>query len=150
MANLNGFDANAVEPLGYFEPVPAGKYKAQITASEMKPTKQGDGSFLELEFTIVDGAYKGRKMWDRLNLNNPNAKAVEIAKRTLSSICRAVNVLRPADSVALHNIPLMITVKMKKREDNGEMTNEIKGYSKCDGGATASQTAQGGKPPWTR
>ena len=38
MANLNGFDANQVEPTASFDPIPAGKYLAAITESEMKPT----------------------------------------------------------------------------------------------------------------
>ena len=55
MANLNGFDANHVEPTGNFEPIPAGKYQAAITESEMKPTKNGGGSYLQVTFTITDG-----------------------------------------------------------------------------------------------
>ena len=46
MANLNGFNANEVEPNSSFEPIPAGKYLAAITASETKPTKSGNGSYL--------------------------------------------------------------------------------------------------------
>ena len=46
MADLNGFDANQVEPTGDFEPIPAGKYLAVITDSEMKPNKAGTGSLL--------------------------------------------------------------------------------------------------------
>ena len=48
MADLSGFDANQVEPTGDFEPIPAGKYLAVITDSEMKPTKSGTGSLLQL------------------------------------------------------------------------------------------------------
>jgi len=43
MANLNGFDANQVEPAAKFDPIPAGKYLAVITESEQKPTKAGTG-----------------------------------------------------------------------------------------------------------
>ena len=49
------FNANDVEPNVGFDPVPAGKYLAVITASEMKPTKNGNGSSCELEFQIVEG-----------------------------------------------------------------------------------------------
>ena len=34
MANLNGFDANQVEPFSEFEPIPAGKYLAIRGKSE--------------------------------------------------------------------------------------------------------------------
>ena len=90
MANLTGFDANSVNPATDFEPLPAGKYLAIITDSEMKPTKSGSGNYLELTFQVIDGPFKGRMLWSRLNLDNPNAQAVQIAQGELSAICRAV------------------------------------------------------------
>ena len=41
MADLRGFDANAVEPNESFDPLPNGDYLSIITASEMKPTAVG-------------------------------------------------------------------------------------------------------------
>ena len=152
MANLNGFNATEVDPATTFEPLPAGKYLAAITESEMKPTKSGSGSYLQLTFTVLDGEYKNRILWARLNLNNPNATAVKIARSELSAICHAVGVMQPKDSVELHNMPLVITVKLKKREDTGELTNEVKAYAKK--GAAAGQPQQApvadSTPPWKR
>ena len=37
--------------------------------------------------------------------------------------------LAPKDSVELHNLPPVITVGQKKRDDDGEYTNVIKGYA---------------------
>jgi hypothetical protein len=152
MANLNGFDARTVEPTADFEPIPAGKYIAAITESEMKPTKSGSGSYLQLTFTILEGEFKNRVLWARLNLNNPNATAVKIARSELSAICHAVGVLSPKDSVELQNLPLRITVKLKKREDTGELTNEIKGYAKKETAAGQPQQASvaDNTPPWKR
>ena len=132
MANLNGFDANTVEPADDLEPIPAGKYVAVITDSEMKPTKSGTGNYLQLTFQIVEGEYANRLLWVRLNLDNPNATAVEIARRELSAICRSVGVLVPTDSADLHNLPCVIHVRVKRRNDTGELQNEVKGYSKKD------------------
>jgi hypothetical protein len=152
MANLNGFDASQVEPTASFDPIPAGKYLAAITETEMKPTKNGSGSYLQMTFTVLDGEYKNRVLWARLNLNNPNATAVKIARSELSAICHAVGVLQPRDSVELHNIPLLITVKVKKREDTGELTNEIKGYEPKAAAAGQPQQAPASDttPPWKR
>lgn len=152
MANLNNFNANEVEPNVGFEPVPADKYIAMVTASEMKPTKNGDGSYLELELTILEGQYKDRKVWDRLCLNHPNAQTVKIARGYLSAICRAVGVLQPKDSCELHNIPMCITVKCKKRDDNDEITNEVRGYAKKESAAGKPQQAAptDNTPPWKR
>ena len=148
MANLNGFNANEVEPNAGFEAIPAGKYIAAITDSQMKATKNASGSFLELEFTITEGEYKNRKIWDRLCLNHSNPQTVTIARGNLSAICRAVNVLQPQDSVELHNIPLQITVKLKKMDD-GDLTNEIKGYG-AKSSSQSQSTQPGSIPPWRR
>lgn len=153
MADLRGFDANNVEPTGDFEVVPGGKYLAAIIESEMKPTKASTGAFLQLVFQILDGQYKGRKLWARLNLENPNAQAVQIARAELSAICRAVGILAPSDSQELHNLPLLITVKVRKRPDTGELTNEIKAYAKKETPpppAAGNQPPANSTPPWRR
>lgn len=150
MANLGNFDANQVDPSVEFEPIPAGKYLAMITESEEKPTKSGSGSYLQLKFQILEGEYKGRFVWARLNLSNPNATAVQIARAELSAICRAVGVLTPSDSAQLHNLPLIISVKCKKRGDSDEFTNEIKGYAKREVANGQPQQAANGTPPWRR
>ena len=150
MADLHGFDARNVEPSTEFEALPAGRYVAAIVESEMKPTKNGSGSFLELKFQVLDGEHKGRHLWARLNLDNPNAMAVKIARGELSAICRAVGVLTPNDSVDLHDIPLAIKVKVKKRQDTGDLTNEIAAYEKKGAAAGEPQQAQEDTPPWAR
>jgi len=150
MANLNGFNAANVEPAVDFEPIPAGKYLAVITASEMKPTKTGSGTFLELTFQVIEGQYKNRMLWSRLNLDNPNAQAVQIAQAELSAICRAVGVITPKDSIELHNLPLLVTVKVKKREDTGDLVNEIKAYAKKEAATGQPQQQMTSTPPWSR
>ncbi len=151
MADLQGFDANQVEPTTDFEPIPAGKYLAVITDSEMKPTKAGTGHYLQLAFQIIEGPYKNRFVWARLNLDNPNATAVQIARAELSAICRATGVMAPKDSVELHNLPLVIHVRCKKRSDTGDIANEVRGYSKRETPAPAAvPSAADNTPPWKR
>ena len=150
MADLRGFDANKVEPSVPYEAIPAGKYLAMITASEMKPNKAGTGRFLELCFTIIEGELKNRQVWSRLNLENPNELAMKIAQAELSAICRAVGIMAPNDSVELHNLPLTIRVKCKKRKDTDEISNEIGGYEKRDAVTGKPQQAQTNTPPWRR
>jgi hypothetical protein len=151
MADLRGFDANQVDPTTPFDPIPAGKYLAVITDSAMKPTKAGDGHYLELTFQILEGEFKNRMLWARLNLDNANATAVQIARAELSGICRAIGVMEPNDSAELHNLPLVITVRCKKRKDTDEIVNEIRGYAKKEQPAPPTQTgSENGTPPWKR
>lgn len=151
MPNLNGFNAAEVEPIGVFEPLPPGKYVAIITKSEMRPTKSGQGSYLQLAFTIAEGAHKNRVLWVRLNLAHPNAQAVKIARSQLSAICRAVGVMQPRDSVELHEIPLVITVALRPREDTGELANVVKGYERKEPARYGCQApVTDNTPPWKR
>ena len=158
MAIIN-FNANDVEPSKAFDPIPAGKYIAVITDSEMKETRAGTGRYLQLEFEITDGEYAGRKLWSRLNIENQNAEAVRLARADLSAICRAVNVLTPSDSTDLHNLPLVIKVHCRKDKNTGEITNDIRGYEskanykpepkQAPATPTNAQTTRvPSKPPW--
>lgn len=150
MANLNGFNAANVDPATDYEAIPAGKYLAIISNSEMKPTKSGSGTYLELTFQVIEGQYKNRLLWSRLNLSNPNTQAVQIAQGELSAICRAVGVMQPKDSAELHNLPLQITVKVKKREDTGDVVNEVRGYARKEAASGQPQQETTNTPPWAR
>lgn len=150
-ANLTGFDANTVNPSEPFVPLPEGRYLAVITDSEFKPTKRGGGKLLKLTLQVVDGPHKSRKLFANLNLENANADTVRIARADLSAICRAVGVLQPKDSCELHNIPLVVVVGHKKRDDNGALANVIRGYEKKAALAPAPAAASAAGPaPWKR
>lgn len=141
MAQLNQvFDATTVEPISSFEPVPNGEYVCLFTDSEIKDTKSGTGTYLQLTAEIVEGPYKGRLIWERINLTNPNTTAVEIGQKTLSAICHAVNVPRVQDSVELHNKPFKAKVVVKKSLEYGD-SNEIKGYSAMAGAPSPTPAA---------
>lgn len=150
MVKLSGFDASEVEPSTGFEPLPEGKYTAIITESEEKTTRRGDGSYLSLKFQIVEGKYQNRTLFANLNLDNPNKVAVDIARADLSAICRAVGVLQPQESAELHNKPMVITVKCKKRDDTGDIQNNISGYSKVGGSTESAEYESESKAPWKK
>ncbi len=128
MSTLN-FDASQVVPnSGASDPIPVDKYPMAITASEMKGTKDGTGAFLLVELTVLDGQYAGRKVWDRLNLDNKNPVAVEIAYGTLSAICHACNILQVGDSQQLHGIPMMVSIGIQPAKGDFEASNKAKSY----------------------
>jgi hypothetical protein len=127
--DLSGFNARDIEPAkNVSDVIPTGKYDVVISKTERKPTKSGNGEYLQLEFTIIQGPHADRKVWSRLNLDNPNPIAVSIAKAELSAICRAVGVLTPSDSSELQDIPLNIDIRIEKRVDTGGETNVVKGF----------------------
>ena len=152
MSTIN-FNAEAVEPSVPFEAIPAGKYTAIITDSDLKETRSGNGRYLQLEFEITEGEYAGRKLWSRLNIENPNPEAVKYARADLAAICRAVGVLHPGDSVELHNLPLRITVRCRKNQDD-EIVNEVKSDEAVEKVTIPTvptpQAGANSAPPWAR
>lgn len=147
MAGLGGtFDATQVEPTQPFTVIPAGKYKAQVVASEIRATNNGAGQYLWFELDILDGEHAGRKLFERLNLWNDNATAVEIAQRTLSAMCHATGQLHVEDSEALHFKPMIVTVRVRpagpgKDGKQYDASNEIRGYEAVSGAAPAPVAA---------
>lgn len=159
--DLNGFNALEIEPATSYEVLPANWYKCVITNTEEKPTKAMTGSYLQLTIEVIEGDYQGRKVFDRLNLKNPNSVAVEIAQRSLSSICRAIYVPNPKDSIELRDKPLMVKISVKPADGQYSASNEVKGYEAASDVvaavtgvpvAVSSAGAAGGVsvPPWKR
>lgn len=161
MASI-GFQFNAAEvkPQDDYSPIPAGDYIAQVTESEIKPTKNQTGQILTLRWQVLDGPCKGRLVFDRINIINQNPKAQEIGQQQLSSICRATGVAALTDSVQLHMKPIMISVKIRKDEQYGD-SNECKAYKPLSGSgaitpaatpfaAAAPAPAAAPTPPWAK
>lgn len=156
MANLN-FNAATVAPASANIVVPAGWYNVIIEHSEVVPTAAGTGTILKLRYSIVDGEFKGRKIFGQLNIVNPSPMAQEIAQKQLSAICHAVNVIQCNDSQQLHNIPFKVKLKITpggiKDQHTGEKyddKNEVTGWEKSSTNVGVSGgSAPGATPPVT-
>lgn len=133
-----------------FEVLPAGIYTVKVTAGEMKKTKKGNGEYLQVEMTVVEGEHADRKIFDRFNLVNPSAEAVKIARGQFAALREAVGVLDPVDIAALMGPRFQVKVKCVKRNDKpDEMTNEVAGYIKRGQTATTPPQQSAGAP-WAR
>lgn len=154
MAILTGaYDpqAEAQQDLGK---LPTGEYVAVIIDSDMKPTSSNNGHYLELTYEVVDGPLKGRKHWERLNLDNPNAKTVEIANRQFAAIREATGVANPRDSQELHNKPHVIRIEFYpagSAKRNGQVRDrdeaEIRAWKKLEGGVGNAPAAAAASAP---
>ena len=141
-----GFNANNVEPSTPMDVLPAGKYLCIAIASELKPTKNGAGEYLQITFEVLDGQCKGRKIFERLNIRNSNKTAEDIAQRALSALCHAVGVIELDDSEQLHNIPVTLDVAIEPAKGEYSASNKVKGYSSASGGAPAPMAARTSAP----
>ncbi len=146
MSNLN-FNAETVEPQSDFSPIPAGEYLVMVTSSEIKDTKSGQGQYLQMTLQVLDGAYKNRLVFDRINTQNTNPIAQEIGQRALSALCHAVNVLHISNSFQLHNIPFIARLVVTKSDQYGN-SNEVKAYKSAAGKKPAVHTSPATTKPY--
>lgn len=159
MVALN-FNATQVKPNVSPDPIPTGQYPVVITRSEEKPTKAGNGSYIELEMTVQGGEFNGRKVFDRLNIRNPNQQAVDIAYATLSAICHVTGRLNITATEQLHGVPFVAVVNKLPRNDDSHlppdqqrMTNEVRGYKDINGndpGFAGNVSNPGAQPNWAQ
>ena len=150
MATIN-FNVSEVAPAQEFQPLPEGKYEAVISDSDVKPTRAGNGSYIQLEFEVVSGEYKGRRLWGRYNVENTNREAVEIGRAQFSAVCQAAGVPSPRDTAELHNRTLVLSVRCKRRKDTDELENVISGYKPKETAQPAAPVQQQpATAPWAR
>lgn len=148
-------DFSQVAPdAGRAGPIPADWYILAMEKSENKPTKDGNGNtYLECVFGVVEGQFKGRKVYHRFNLNNSSQQAKEIAFGQMSALCHAVNHLQVNDSSELHGRAFKGRVKVTPAQGEYEASNEITSFknvndaSAVDAVKANQAAAQGFKPP---
>ena len=134
-------------------PLPEGKYEVIITRSDIKTTQRGDGEYIELEMQVTGGDHAGRRHWERLNINNPNKKAEDIARAALGQLCVALGVNDMSDTEQLHDIPFVASIEVDRKDPT---RNRIVGYEsaaaapKAPPAAPARPAAPAGARPWAR
>ena len=96
-------------PPPQFELIPQGTIATVVThirpgnAGEdglLKRSKDGGCEMLDLEFTVVDGTFKGRKLWQNMVLvgtTDGHAKAADISRGTLKAMLDSALGLKPDD-----------------------------------------------------
>lgn len=144
MASLS-FNANDVAPSAPREVLPPGEYLIQAVKSDVKPTRSGNGTVAEYEYEILDGQFKGRRLWDRFNMRHENAQAQEIGQRQFSALCHAAGVMNVSNTEQLHFKPVIGVVKVRpagpdKQGVHREAQNEFGGYKPRDGKASPPPT----------
>ena len=129
MTKLSDFkiDWNKVEEID-FEPLPAGRYAAKVTKSEIVQTKKGD-HMVKLVLSVL-GANKGKNVFAQHMLTckaSPNAAKYGRAKiKSLAKYCE-LDFDKLDSTSELHDIPVGIKIKLTTSDDYGDK-NEITSY----------------------
>jgi len=84
--SFQGFEVDANQASTGFGPMPEGVYQLMVEKVEDKPNKKGTGALLELTIIVVDGKFKGRKLWENFNYANSNPRAVQMAMASMHAL----------------------------------------------------------------
>jgi hypothetical protein len=124
------------------------RYPVEITGCDVKPTKAGDGEYIEVEFST----YEGRRYVHRYNVANPNQDAERIGRSQFSALHHAAGVPALTDTDQLIGRKVVLDMGIKKNKA-GEDENTIRGYIPANGATSApkpqhTKPGAASAPPW--
>jgi hypothetical protein len=114
----------------------------------VKETKAGTGRYAELVIEITDGDFARRKIWDRLNIDNPDGETEKRARGQLRSVSDACGIARLKSTEQLHDIPFKLSLDIDRRDPT---RNKVRGYSSAKAAFEINKPAvavTSGKKPW--
>ena len=69
--------------------LPAGEYVAQVVEASIQQPNSGDGYYLSLTWKIIEGAYEGRQVWQRITYQHSSEQAQTFGRKTLKDLLRS-------------------------------------------------------------
>ncbi|GAA0768690.1 hypothetical protein [Brevundimonas olei] len=140
-----------------FELIPDCDVVAHVISDEVTDKDGGARVRLVLCWEILEGPHAKRRVWDGLNIVNPNDTTERIAKKAVLSLCNIHSIPTPLrDSTLLHFKPTRIKIRTKPADGQWSAQNVIKGYSAATPSGAAAPQQQGvgapaagtGNRPW--
>ena len=125
MPSLGNFDPNQYQ--NTYEPIPAGDYLVTISESSIDTADDGSQKVKITMEVMQPVELYGRKAFASFTLEHANPKYVEIGRKILANVCRAVGVMAPRETEELHGIPFYVRLVVEQWDD-GSLHNEAKAY----------------------
>ena len=122
------FDPQEHEPSKEFEVLPPGKYTCLIESAELKTNSKGTGKLVKVVLCVIDGQFKNRKLFDNINVQNPDEECQRMGIAQLSSIGRAAQCYPVNDTADLVGKVVVAVITVKKRKDTGADANNVRMY----------------------
>jgi hypothetical protein len=122
------FNTDTEEGSKPIEILPVGKYVAEATNASYGELKSGKGSAVELCWTIVEGEYENRLVFQTVILQHESEKAKAIGRGMFKDICVSCGITGPVTdlSVLLYKkVHLRVGVEKDKTGEYGDK-NRVK------------------------
>ena len=125
-------DFSNVKDSQTFAPIPAGTYNVCVDEAEVRPTKKGDGEFVNVKLRVIDGPQANRFLFQNFNIKNPNPQAVEIGMQQLKSLmkCSGMKEMKLTSVLDLVGLMCQAVVKIKIDEKYSPEGQAVVSYFK--------------------
>ena len=111
-----------------FEPIPAGWYEVSITSTQLKQKKTGTGEFIALHYYVLGPDYKGRVIFGKLNIRNPNPHIQDIGIQQLGELMRAIGLASVEDTDQLIGGHLEVKVQIIEASSDCNFSNYVSNF----------------------
>lgn len=137
---IGSTDPNDLPETQDYSPIDPGEYTAETVAAELKETKKGDGHYIKVEWLVTGPDHGGRKVWDNLNIDNPNDKAENIGRERLRAMVEAFELDKvPDDPANLVGYEATIGVVIDEGSGDYGPSNDITYVESSKGGADGAK-----------
>lgn len=113
---------NSTPAAGDFGPVPRGEYECHVTKGELETSRTKGTPGYKIEFTIIDGEFKGRKFWHDCWLT---PAALPQSKRDLGKL--GITTPEQMEKPLPRGIRCKVTVVLHT-DDNGNERNRVRSF----------------------
>lgn len=132
--HVNFSDEEAGSEARSFDPLPRGKYPVKITDIELRFVKQGKNEgrpYWNVEFTVQEGDYDGRKVWTNVMLfDGALYSLAQLLKATGNEAALRTGQIPDPDELISNDV--IINVIKKAATDEYDARNEVKGILRPD------------------
>jgi hypothetical protein len=127
---------------GALDALPAGRYLASISLTELKDTRAKTGKYIEVEYVVTaPKENKGRKLWSLMNVHNPSEEAERIGREQFNALANACGMLGKVQKTEqLHGKQLVLIVGVEEG-NKGTPRNVVNGFEQYTGAASTARSA---------
>jgi hypothetical protein len=109
------FDTENEEGSPAFAPLPRDRYKAEIVKATAGATKNGKGYAVVLNWSITEGDYENRTVFQHFNIQHESAEAQRIGRQQFKDTLVALGIKEKVDDLkVLLNRPCLISVIIRE------------------------------------
>ena len=109
------FDPAKEEGTPARELLPPGKYKAEVVKAYIAGTKNGKGQMLNLQYSITEGEYERRLVFDHIIVQHESVDAQRFGRQKVKDLCDATGITDAVTDVEVFLYkPMVLTIGIEK------------------------------------